>query len=90
MTNLFHLPSVSVSTLMGRILFTETALDQAPSSGKYLVSPGDIIYSKIRPELNKACIAQGYWLCSADMYPIRIGAMGKVILSPTPTCAWKR
>ena len=56
----------------GRILFTETASDQGASSGKYLVNPGDIIYSKIRPALNKVCIADGYWLCSADMYPIRV------------------
>ncbi|MCB0113402.1 MAG: restriction endonuclease subunit S, partial [Caldilineaceae bacterium] len=56
----------------GRILATETALEQGAISGKYLVNPGDIIYSKIRPALNKVCIADGYWLCSADMYPISI------------------
>lgn len=56
----------------GRILFTETANEQGAISGKYLVKPGDIIYSKIRPALNKACIATGDWLCSADMYPVAI------------------
>jgi type I restriction enzyme S subunit len=56
----------------GRILFTETADEQGAISGKYLVKPGDIIYSKIRPALNKACIATGDWLCSADMYPVAI------------------
>ena len=56
----------------GRILFTETAEEQGAASGKYLVKPGDIIYSKIRPGLNKACIATGHWLCSADMYPVAI------------------
>ena len=56
----------------GRILYTETADEQGAISGKYLVSPGDIIYSKIRPALNKVCIAGGHWLCSADMYPITI------------------
>jgi len=58
----------------GRILFTETADGQGAISGKYLVKPGDIIYSKIRPALNKACIATGDWLCSADMYPVKITA----------------
>ena len=58
----------------GRILFTETAGEQAAISGKYLVKPGDIIYSKIRPALNKVCIATGEWLCSADMYPVAITA----------------
>jgi len=56
----------------GRLLFTETADEQGAISGKYLVEPGDLIYSKIRPALNKACIATGYWLCSADMYPVKV------------------
>jgi type I restriction enzyme S subunit len=56
----------------GRILYTETADEQGAISGKYLVAPGDIIYSKIRPSLNKVCIADGHWLCSADMYPVAI------------------
>jgi type I restriction enzyme S subunit len=54
----------------GRIMFTETAREQAAISGKYLVRPGDVIYSKIRPALNKVCLATGDWLCSADMYPV--------------------
>ena len=56
----------------GRILYTETADEQGAKSGKYIVKSGDIIYSKIRPALNKACIASGEWLCSADMYPVAI------------------
>ena len=56
----------------GKIIKLETADAQGAVSGKYLVRPGDIIYSKIRPALNKACIATGDWLCSADMYPVRI------------------
>jgi len=56
----------------GNIRELETAADQGASSDKYLVEPGDLIYSKIRPELNKVCIAEGRWLCSADMYPIKI------------------
>lgn len=55
----------------GRVLFTETAHEQGAISGKYRVDPGDVIYSKIRPALNKLCVAQGAWLCSADMYPIK-------------------
>lgn len=56
----------------GRILYTETADQQGAISGKYLVRPGALIYSKIRPALNKACLAEGEWLCSADMYPVKI------------------
>lgn len=54
----------------GRILQTETAAEQGAISGKYEVKAGEVIYSKIRPALNKACIAKGEWLCSADMYPL--------------------
>jgi type I restriction enzyme S subunit len=56
----------------GRILFTETADEQGAISGKYRVRSGDIIYSKIRPALNKACIAPSDCLCSADMYPVAV------------------
>jgi type I restriction enzyme S subunit len=53
-------------------LSTETADKQGAISGKYLVRVGDLIYSKIRPALNKACLADGEWLCSADMYPVAV------------------
>lgn len=54
----------------GRILGLHTAKEQGAESGKYLVQPGDLIYSKIRPSLRKACIAPLGCLCSADMYAI--------------------
>jgi type I restriction enzyme S subunit len=54
----------------GRLLLRETARDQAAISGKYLFSKGDILYSKIRPYLRKAVIADSDGLCSADMYPL--------------------
>jgi type I restriction enzyme S subunit len=56
----------------GRILSLETAADQGAISGKYRVRAGEVIYSKIRPALNKVCLAEIDCLCSADMYPIRI------------------
>lgn len=55
----------------GRILSLETALEQGAESGKYLCAGGDVIYSKIRPALRKACLAPEDCLCSADMYPLR-------------------
>jgi type I restriction enzyme S subunit len=54
----------------GMLLAQETADEQGADSGKYLVSRGQIIYSKIRPNLRKATIAPCDCLCSADMYPI--------------------
>jgi type I restriction enzyme S subunit len=54
----------------GRLLKQETADEQGADSGKYLVRRGQLIYSKIRPNLRKATIAPCDCLCSADMYPI--------------------
>jgi type I restriction enzyme S subunit len=55
----------------GRLLKKETAAVQKAISGKYLFAPGDVLYSKIRPYLRKATIAEFAGLCSADMYPLR-------------------
>ena len=52
----------------GRVISVETAEEQGADSGKYLVEKGQLVYSKIRPALNKATIASTRALCSADMY----------------------
>jgi len=54
----------------GRLLGRETAADQGADSGKYVATVGQILYSKIRPALNKVAIAVEDCLCSADMYAI--------------------
>ncbi len=59
-----------IQTGSGRLLKQETASEQGADSGKYLVRRGQVIYSKIRPNLRKASIAPCDCLCSADMYPI--------------------
>jgi type I restriction enzyme S subunit len=53
-----------------RILALVSAKEQGAESGKYQVQAGDLIYSKIRPNLRKACIAPVDCLCSADMYAV--------------------
>lgn len=55
----------------GRLLEMQTAREQGAISGKYTFQPGDIVYSKIRPYLRKAILADFTGLCSADMYPLR-------------------
>ena len=62
----------------GRLLYTETATEQNAVSGKYACRKGDVIYSKIRPKLAKATIAEQDCLCSADMYPLR----SSLLISP--------
>lgn len=54
----------------GKLLNIETAEEQHAISGKYFFRKGNIIYSKIRPALNKVIIVDFDGLCSADMYPI--------------------
>ena len=54
----------------GRLLGRETARSQGADSGKYTVRAGQVMYSKIRPALNKVAIAIEDCLCSADMYAL--------------------
>ncbi|GHD40902.1 restriction endonuclease subunit S [Streptomyces galbus] len=56
----------------GRLLGRETAASQGADSGKYVVTAGQVLYSKIRPALNKVAIAVEDCLCSADMYAISL------------------
>lgn len=60
-----------IESTTGRLIYSETASEQAASSGKYLCEVGDVIYSKIRPALRKAVLCTDRCLCSADMYPLR-------------------
>ena len=60
-----------IESKTGHLLGIETAVEQRAVSGKYLFEPGDVLYSKIRPYLEKAVVATLHGLCSADMYPLR-------------------
>lgn len=54
----------------GKLLSYKTVHDSGVTSWNHLFFEGQIIYSKIRPLLNKVIIAPFDGLCSADMYPI--------------------
>ena len=54
----------------GRLLPCKTVSEVGVISGNHLFFEGQILYSKIRPILNKVAIAPFDGLCSADMYPI--------------------
>lgn len=53
--------------MVGAIL---SAKEVGVISGKYLFKPKQVIYSKIRPNLNKLWFSSFEGLCSADIYPI--------------------
>ncbi len=54
----------------GKLLDWQTVKDSGVISWNHLFFKGQIVYSKIRPTLNKLIIAPFDGLCSADMYPI--------------------
>ena len=60
-----------IESRTGRLLKIRTAAEQGAISGKYCFTSGDVVYSKIRPYLRKAILADFEGLCSADMYPLR-------------------
>jgi type I restriction enzyme S subunit len=47
-----------------------TAEELGMISGKYAFDAEAILYTKIRPNLNKVCLPDFAGLCSADMYPL--------------------
>lgn len=60
----------SIEKNSGRILDYKTVKEAGVISWNHLFFKGQVIYSKIRPMLNKVAIAPFDGLCSADMYPI--------------------
>ena len=60
----------SIEKNSGRIFEYKTVKESGVISWNHLFFQGQIIYSKIRPMLNKVAIAPFDGLCSADMYPI--------------------
>lgn len=54
----------------GRLLSHQTVEESGVISGNHLFYRGQILWSKIRPNLNKLTVAPFNGLCSADMYPI--------------------
>ena len=59
-----------IESRTGRLIAIETAEEQGAISGKYAFPSGTVVYSKIRPNLAKACVSPIAGMCSADMYPI--------------------
>ena len=59
-----------IESRTGRLIGMERAIDQGAISGKYAFPVGTVLYSKIRPNLAKACVSPVEGMCSADMYPV--------------------
>lgn len=72
-SNYRELPQVSPDDIEqngGKLFKFKTVKQSGVSSNNYYFFKNQILYSKIRPKLNKVAIAPFDGLCSADMYPI--------------------
>lgn len=65
-----HVAPDNIEKGTGRLLEFRTVKEDGVHSNKHLFFPGQIVYSKIRPNLSKAVIVDFEGLCSADMYPL--------------------
>ncbi len=74
-----HVNGENIEGGMCRLTYLKTASENGMTSGKYLFEPGDVLYSKLRPYLRKAVVAEFRGVCSADMYPIRVN---RIFLDP--------
>jgi len=81
-----HIAPNHIEKGTGRLLEYRTVREDKVTSNKHQFFPGQILYSKIRPNLSKAVVVNFGGLCSADMYPVqsRINAryLHLFILSP--------
>jgi type I restriction enzyme, S subunit len=68
--NVPHIGIDSIEKNTGEILEYKLVKDSSLISGKYYFNEQHIIYSKIRPNLNKVALPNFEGLCSADAYPI--------------------
>ena len=65
-----HIGIDSIEKETGLLKGYRTVAEDGVISGKYVFTPAHIIYSKIRPNLNKVALPSFEGLCSADAYPI--------------------
>jgi type I restriction enzyme S subunit len=65
-----HVAPDNIEKFTGRLLPYRSVRDDKVSSANHKFFNGQIVYSKIRPNLAKAVIVDFDGLCSADMYPI--------------------
>jgi len=69
-SKMLHVGVEAIEKGTGRVVGARTAAEDGLISGKYLFGPGDVVYSKIRPELRKVAVPGIVGLCSADAYPL--------------------
>lgn len=69
-SSMMHIGPENVVSHTGQIINIKSCKESDLISGKYEFDENAIVYSKIRPNLNKVCKPDFKGVCSADMYPI--------------------
>src|SRR5687767_10158574 len=70
-SEMIHVGPENITEGSGQLISCRTAGELNLISGKYLFTPDDVLYSKIRPYLRKVALPDFTGVCSADMYPLR-------------------
>jgi len=65
-----HIAPNNIEKHRGKLLDFNTVKDDCVKSSNHLFYSNQILYSKVRPLLNKVIIVDFIGLCSADIYPI--------------------
>ena len=65
-----HIAPNNIEKNTGKLLYHNTVREDDVRSPNHFFISGQILYSKIRPNLSKVVIANFDGLCSADMYPV--------------------
>ncbi len=76
--DMFHIGPNRIEKHTGKLLPALMVKEERLISKKFLFDESYILYSKIRPNLNKVAIVSFTGLCSADMYPIK-PIKGKIV-----------
>ncbi len=74
-----HVAPNNIEKNTGLLLNCQTVEEDGVESDNHLFYSGQILYSKVRPKLNKVIIAPFDGLCSADMYPITTQILTKYL-----------
>jgi type I restriction enzyme S subunit len=63
--------SENIESISGKLANVKSASEKGIMSGNHVFDNNDILYSKIRPALNKVAAPDFKGICSADIYPVR-------------------
>lgn len=66
-----HVGGDNIESHTGKLRNLRTSKDLGLISGKYSFGKEHVLYSKIRPNLNKVVVSEFEGICSADIYPLK-------------------